>query len=96
VTPPAAEPPKPVTTLQTAPPEREAAVEKEIRTKLTQAATDLSRVDYGKLNPGAQQQYDQVKGFVARAEKALSEKNLVFARQLAENAEKMAAQLAGR
>lgn len=95
--PPPAEPAKPATTLQTTPPEREAALEQEIRTKLDLAAKTLNSIDYNKkLSRGEQQQYDQAKSFLARAEEAIRAKNLVFARQLAENAEKMAAQLAGR
>jgi hypothetical protein len=91
-----AEPDKPPTTLQTAPPEQEAALEKEIRAKLHRANEDLSRVDYGKLKPNAQQQYDQAKGFVTRAEEAIRLKNLVFARTLADTAVTIAAQLSGR
>jgi hypothetical protein len=95
--PPPVEPAKPVTTLQTTPPEREAALEQEIRTKLDVAVRTLNGIDYRKkLSRSERDQYDQAKGFIARAEKAIEEKNLVFARQLAENAEKMAAQLAGR
>ena len=97
VPPPPTEPAKPATTLQTTPPEREAALEQEIRLKMEIAAKTLSSIDYDKkLSRGEKQQYDQVKSFLARAEKAIGEKNLVFARQLAENAEKMAAQLSGR
>ena len=94
--PPPVEPPKPVTTLQTTPPEREAALEQEIRAKVELAGKMLNNIDYKKLSRSEQQQYDQAKGFLARAEKAILEKNLVFARQLAENAEKMSAQLGGR
>ena len=97
VPPPPAEPAKPPTTLQTTPPEREAALEQEIRAKMGVAAKTLSSIDYNKkLTRGEQQQYDQAKSFLARAEEAIRAKNLVFARQLAENAEKMAAQLSGR
>ena len=91
-----AEPEKPPTTLQTAPPEQEAALEKEIRAKLQRANEDLSRVDYGKLKPNAQQQYDQAKGFVTRAEEQIRLKNLIYARTLADRGETIAAQLAGR
>lgn len=97
VPPPPAEPAKPATTLQTTPPEREAALEQEIRSTMERAAKTLSSIDYDKkLTRAEKQQYDQAKSFLARADKAITEKNLVFARQLAENAEKMAAQLAGR
>jgi outer membrane biosynthesis protein TonB len=95
--PPPAEPAKPATTLQTTPPEREAALEQEIRAQMALAAKTLNGIDYNKkLSSGEKQQYDQAKSFLARAEEAIRAKNLVFARQLAENAEKMAAQLAGR
>ena len=94
--PPPVEPAKPVTTLQTTPPEREAALEQQIRSKVELAGKTLNSIDYKKLPRSEQQQYDQAKNFLARAEEAILEKNLVFARQLAENAEKMAAQLAGR
>jgi hypothetical protein len=93
---PPTEPAKPVTTLQTTPPDKEPALEQEIRAKLERANKDLARVDYGKLVPEARQQYDQAKSFVTRAEEAIKQKNLVFARQLADTAAQMAAQLAGR
>jgi hypothetical protein len=93
--PPPAEAPKPAT-LQTAPPEREAALEQEIRGKLAQALKNLNGIDYKKLGIETQQQYDQAKSFATRAEEAIRAKNLVFAQTLAENAEKMSAQLAGR
>ena len=96
VSPTPVEPVKPATTLQTTPPGREAALEQEIRTTVESAGKTLSSIDYKKLSRGEQDQYDQAKSFLARAEKAIEEKNLVFARQLAENAQKMAAQLAGR
>jgi hypothetical protein len=97
---PPQEPPRtpPGTTLQTTPPAREAALEKEIRGMLERAAANLSRVDYQKLNPDARAQYDQAKNFAVRAEDSLRsiDKNLVFAQQLAKNALDMAVQLAGR
>ena len=94
---PPAEPAKPATTLQTTPPEREAVLEQEIRTKIENATKTLNSIDYKKkLTSAEKQQYDQAKTFVVRAEEAMRAKNLVFARQLAENAEKMADQLAGR
>jgi hypothetical protein len=95
--PPTTEPAKPATaTLQTTPPEKEQALEKEIRTKLDSANKDLARVDYGRLSLEAQQQYDQAKSFATRTEEALRDKKLVFARELADRAAIIAAQLAGR
>ena len=93
---PPTEPTKPVTTLQTTPPEKEPALEQEIRAKLDRANKDLARVDYGKLGPEAREQYDQAKSFATRTEEAIRAKNLVYARELADRAATMAAQLAGR
>lgn len=97
-TPPPPEPPRhpPVTTLQTTPPEREAALEKEIRDMLARAANNLNRVDYQRLNADAKAQYDQAKRFATQAEESLRSKNLVFALNLADKASTLAAQLAGR
>ena len=92
---PPTEPAKPAT-LQTTPPEKELALEQEIRAKLDRANKDLARVDYGKLGPEAKQQYDQAKSFATRTEEAIRTKNLVFARELADRAAGIAAQLAGR
>jgi hypothetical protein len=95
--PPPSEPAKPVTTLQTTPPDREPALEQEIRTKLAAANRDLNRVDYKALSNDAKLQYDQAKRFATQAEEAMiKQNNLVFARTLADNAANIAAQLAGR
>ena len=96
VTAPPTEAPRPATTLQTTPPEREAALEQDIRAKLDRADRDLRRVDYRRLNKDAKDQYDQAKGFATRAAEALRAKNLVFALKLAENAANIAAQLVNR
>ena len=102
--PPAAEPPKPIeeprppapSTLQTTPPSAEGEVERAIRAALTRANSDLSRVDYRALNNDARTQYDTAKRFVQQADRALHEKNLVFAKSVADKAAALAAQLAGR
>jgi outer membrane biosynthesis protein TonB len=94
---PAPEPARPATTLATTPPEREAALESEIKSKLQRALRDLNRVDYGRLNENAKAEYDRAKRFATQADEALKAKNnLVFARQLADNAANIAAQLANR
>ena len=91
------EPATAATTLQTTPPEKEAALEQEIRVKLDRAMRDLDRVDYKNLPNPAKQQYDDAKRFAARAEEAITKsKNLVLAGALANNAAIIAAQLAGR
>jgi len=103
--PPPAEPPKPIeepkplpapSTLQTTPPSAEGEVERTIRAALARANTDLSRVDYRALNNDARTQYDTAKRFVQQADRALREKNLVFAKSVADKAAALAAQLAPR
>jgi hypothetical protein len=94
--PPAAPPPadEPPRTLQTTP--NPGQVEQRIRGLLTNAARDLSRIDYRALGVGAQGQYDIAKRFTEQAEEALKDKNLVFAEQLADKAAALAAQLLKR
>ena len=101
--PPVAEPPKaaeeparPPTTLQTTPATAEEEVERGIRVSLQRATADLGRVDYRALNADARNQYDTAKRFVRQADDAIRTKNLVFAKNLAEKAATIAAQLAGR
>ena len=93
---PPPEPARPATTLATTPPEREAALEREIKSKLDSAQRDLSRVDYGRLSDPAKAEYDRAKRFATQSDEALKAKKLVFARQLADNAANIAAQLANR
>jgi outer membrane biosynthesis protein TonB len=95
----AEEPPKaapPPTQLQTTPAGSEGEVERSIRTMLTKAGSDLSRVNYRGLNADARTQYDTAKRFIQQAEEAVRAKNLVFAKNLAEKASTLAAQLAGK
>ena len=93
---PAEEPVKPPTTLQTTPATAEGEVERNIRASLQRATGDLNRVDYRALNADARTQYDQAKRFVRQADDAIRTRNLVFAKNLAEKAATIAAQLAGR
>src|SRR5207302_8591287 len=90
---PAEEPAKAPATLQTIPAGAEPEVERTIRAQLTRAGTDLNRVNYQALNADARTQYDSAKGLVRQAEDALRQKNLVFARSLADKAAALAAQL---
>src|SRR5437667_9000908 len=83
---PANEEPKPSSTLQTKPAGEEEDVEKAIRTTLKNATSDLNRVNYRTLNADARTQYDSAKGFIRQAEDALRQKNLVFAKTVAEKA----------
>ena len=93
---PAAEDSKPASTLQTKPAGQEGDVERGIRLTLTRATTDLNRVDYRTLNADARTQYDYAKRFIRQAEDAVRQKNLVFAKTVADKAAALAAQLSGR
>jgi hypothetical protein len=77
-----------------APPDPEA--EKRINELLRNAKGDLSRVDYRGLTRGGREQYDSAKGFTEEAEKALKERNFVYAQTAADKAAKLAAELLGR
>ena len=93
---PAEEPAKSPTTLQTTPATAEGEVERGIRMSLLRATADLNRVDYRALNADARTQYDTAKRFLRQADEAMKMKNLVFAKNLADKAATLAAQLAGR
>lgn len=88
------EPPKPPTLLQTTPATADGEVERAIRATLTRATSDLNRVDAARLNADARTQYDTAKSFVRQADTAVRAKNLVFAKNLADKAAVLAAQLA--
>jgi hypothetical protein len=83
-------------TLQTTPVQQEREFEARIRTQLSRATNDLSRVDYRRLNNGAKGQYDSAKSYVSQSEDAIRAKNLPFAQALADKAADIAALLAGR
>jgi hypothetical protein len=99
---PPAEPAKPPddatppTILQTTPTVAEGEVERSIRAVLNRASGDLSHIDYRTLNADARTQYDTAKRFIAQSEKALDSKNLVFAKNLADKAAALAAQLSSK
>jgi hypothetical protein len=63
---------------------------------LRNAARDLKGVDYGKLTRGGKEQYDQAKLFAEEAEKALRERNFVYAQTVADKAANLARELSGR
>jgi len=96
--PKAEEPPKtpPPTTLQTMPTNAEGEAERAIRATIVRANGDLNHVDYRALNADARNQYDTAKRIIRQAEDAIRAKNLVFAKNLADKAAALAAQLAGR
>ena len=90
------EAPRPPTTLQTMPTTAEGEVERSIHATLQRANADLNRVDYRTLNADAKNQYDTAKSIIRQANEAIRAKNLLFAKNLADKAAALAAQLAGR
>ena len=70
--------------------------ERRIQDLLRTASRDLKSVDYGKLTRGGKESYDFAKGYVEEAEKALRERNYVFAQTAADKAAKLAFELSGR
>jgi hypothetical protein len=88
-------PPSPNTVLQTTPTAEQGEVERGIRATMTRAMAVLNRVDYRILNADARSQYDTAKRFVQQAEDAIRMKNLPFAKNLADKAAALAAQLGG-
>jgi hypothetical protein len=104
---PAPEPEKPVAAApppsQEAPRELRAAslpadpeAERRITEVLRVASRDLNRVDYRGLSRGGRDSYDQAKGFIDEAEKALTARNFVYAQTAADKAAKLANELVGR
>ena len=81
-------------TLQTTANSGEA--EQKVRALLTNAARDLSRIDYRRLGADARSQYDFAKRFSEQAEDAMRARNFVFAEQLADKAASLAALLLKR
>lgn len=95
--PPRAEPEKPAAqppalTLKPAP-GSQSTTESSIRSLMSSASRNLSRVDYGSLNQDGKAQYDMAKRFMQQAEDALRNGNLVFAGKLADKAATMASVL---
>ena len=86
----------PSSVLQTTSAQEEAEVERKVRSLLTQATTDLNRINYRALSTDARTQYDLARRFVIQAEDALRAKNLLFAANLADKAAALAGQLSGR
>jgi hypothetical protein len=67
--------------------------ENAIRAQMRQAADNLKQILYGSLSAERKTQYDTAQRFLRQAEGALKDKNLVFARQLADKAVTLAAAL---
>ena len=75
---------------------RKAKSNDEFELSSARRAPTWARINYQALNADARTQYDTAKRFIAQAEEAARDKNLVFASNLAEKAALLAAQLAGR
>jgi hypothetical protein len=70
--------------------------ERRITQLVQNAQRDLKGVDYGKLTRGGKEQYDLAKAFAEQAEKALRERDFVYAQAAADRAAKLASELSGR
>jgi len=90
------EPSRPSAPLQTMPTTAEGDMERQIRATVQRANADLNRIDYRALNKDARIQYDTAKRFIRQADDAIRAKNLLFAKNLAEKAATLAAQLSSR
>jgi outer membrane biosynthesis protein TonB len=88
--------PRPAPTLQTTPAVAEVEVVRGIRVTVDRAAADLKRVNRAALNGDGRTQYDTAVRFIAQAEDALTKRNLVLARLIADKALALALQLAPR
>jgi hypothetical protein len=86
----------PTATLQQALPTTASEVRRQVRELLARAREDLKRVNLATLSADAKSQYDTAQRFVAQADQALNEGNLVFAAKVAEKAAALAASLAVR
>jgi outer membrane biosynthesis protein TonB len=88
--------PAPTATLQQALPTTTSEARRLVREQLARATGDLKRVNLATLSADAKSQYDTAVRFVAQAEQALSEGNVVFAAKVAEKAAGLAASLSVR
>jgi hypothetical protein len=90
------EAPRPAPTLQTTPAVAEMELVRGIRVTIDRATSELKRVNFGGLSRDGRTQYATAKRFIEQAEDALTKRNLVLARSLADKALAVAAQLAPR
>jgi hypothetical protein len=91
-----ASPQEPARVLQLETASESDAAEQTIRQQLLQASRDLQHVDYIALSADAKAQYDTAKRFAVLAERAIKDRNFVFARTLADKAAVIAAVLSSR
>jgi hypothetical protein len=88
--------PEPTSVLQTPQTADDGEAARRIREVLTRARRDLARVNARALGSDARAQYETARRFVDQAEDALTVKNYMFARYLADKAEALARGLQGR
>ena len=93
VTPPPAPPPP---TLSTPPQGDATAIARQIRDSIVRTRGALDKVNYGPLSNDRKKAYDDAKLFATQADDALKANNLVFAKELADKAERLAKELQGR
>jgi len=94
---PAAAPtPEPPRELRAASSPTDAEAEKKIGEQIKRAASTLGNVYYQGLSPSRREQYEQAKDFISNGEKAMKERNFIYAETLADKALKLATELLGR
>jgi hypothetical protein len=87
---PSVEPPR---ELRAASSPADPEAERRITEVISSASRDLNRVDYRGLTRGGRESYDQAKGFIDEAQKALAARNFVYAQTTADKAAKLASEL---
>lgn len=93
--PPAPTGPQPPT-LSTPPQGDANALSRQIRDNIERTRRTLEKINYGPLSYDRKKAYDDAKLFATQAEDALKVSNLVFAKELADKAERLAKELQGR
>jgi hypothetical protein len=88
--------PEPPRELRAASSPGDAEAERKIGELLKRASSALGNVYYQGLSVLRREQYEQVKGLMVEAEKAMKERNFVLAETLADKASKLATDLLGR
>jgi hypothetical protein len=74
----------------------DAEAERKIGELLRRASQTLGGIYYQGLSTGRREQYEQAKAFITEADKAMKERNFVYAETLADKAAKLATELSGR
>ena len=77
-------------------PEKDPAIEPQIRSMIDRTLATLGGIDYGKLQQPRQKAYDDAKMFATQADEQLKLNNLVLAKEYAEKAERLVKELTGR